>query len=141
MSMEHTPEPWKLFTEMNSATIKRTTWHEDDPSIGDTSYVAKLNDNWICDEHGGSAHANGRRIVASVNACAGIPTEALESGVVAEAKAALRKSLSFAMAHRPKASQGHEDGCMKYTNGGADMWGCDCTICSIRAVLAKLTPQ
>jgi hypothetical protein len=36
--------------------------------------------------------ANARRIVAAVNACAGIPTEALEGGVVSELLDALRSA-------------------------------------------------
>jgi len=38
---------------------------------------------------GGEGHANARRIVAAVNACRGIPTEALEHGVVAQLHGAL----------------------------------------------------
>jgi len=39
------------------------------------------------------AHANARRIVAAVNACGGLSTEALENGVVAELVETIRDSL------------------------------------------------
>jgi hypothetical protein len=97
MSEEHTPEPWTLHTEGSIANIKYTKWHEADSVLGDTSHVARLNDAWICDEHGGTASINGQRIVASVNACAGIPTSALESGVIAEMRAVLDDLLSLTL--------------------------------------------
>jgi hypothetical protein len=81
---KHSPEPWRADV--------------DDPSdILDASGAACAS-GWSFDEPGGwfrqePAEANARRIVACVNACAGIPTEEVEAGVLAltvEALVALR---------------------------------------------------
>lgn len=45
---------------------------------GIRSKIATLRDSWLCEEHGGSATENARRIAACVNFCANIPTGALE---------------------------------------------------------------
>lgn len=71
MTQEHTPEPWKIGAygmvvargEHGGIVIADVPRTDGDPA----------------------AEANARRIVACVNALAGIPIEAIESGVVAEA--------------------------------------------------------
>lgn len=84
---KHSPEPWRS-----------------DPDCG---AILDSNDN-ICAEawqYGtdpeGTAEANERRIVAAVNACAGIPTAALESGAL---ETALRRLDTVAMAAEEDAS-------------------------------------
>jgi hypothetical protein len=74
----HTPEPWE--SQSNSLTIYTLT-------DSTTNAIAVA----LCKETAGGsivewkeAKANQRRIAAAVNACAGIPTEALENGVVRE---------------------------------------------------------
>jgi hypothetical protein len=63
--IKHTPDPW------------RTT--ELDRVIADT--IQKVNDDYfIADCFGPDAKANARRIVACVNACAGLSQDALDGG-------------------------------------------------------------
>ena len=70
---KHTPEPWELHQHLGPR----------DP------YFQLLNGSWDIAHSKFSANgsevdeANGRRIVACVNACAGIPTEQLQAGCVA----------------------------------------------------------
>lgn len=85
---KHTPEPWK-------------TYHYLEKDLGDGWCIVPENKNSrllhsvadiprimpFPDEDGrptmeGIAEENAGRIVAAVNACAGIPTEALEQGIV-----------------------------------------------------------
>lgn len=73
MNTKHTPGPWVIVGgNSEEATIVCK------PGDGIVTHIARLHDQWICDEHGGSAFENARRIVACVNACEGISTEALE---------------------------------------------------------------
>lgn len=69
----HSSEPWSRGDE-----------HEGMTSIvdGKGNCIARVKKGWILDFPGASGNA--RRILACVNACAGIPTECLESGTVAE---------------------------------------------------------
>lgn len=75
-SAEHTPEPW----------------HADDYTVF-ANWTGRGGD--VVADCGDSEHeadeqdANARRIVATVNACAGIPTASLEQGVVAKLVKAL----------------------------------------------------
>ena len=66
---KHTPEPWEVVGKFSdriyhaaSDTVVAQAWYPG----GSDSYPAE------------TMHANARRIVACVNACAGIPTGALE---------------------------------------------------------------
>lgn len=81
--MKHTPEPWiddgyyNIFCEHSLIThesIVRCNIRHDP-----TRPINQL-----------EARANARRIVACVTACTGIPTEALETGVIGEMAEALR---------------------------------------------------
>jgi hypothetical protein len=83
---EHTPEPW---------------WIDDDGFI-----AAGAADSYctVADPHcrptagyGDENEANARRIVAAVNACQGLATEALEHGVVAELRQVLAEFLDAAI--------------------------------------------
>lgn len=70
--MEYTPEPWYLFNTNNTTAIK-----EKDIVRG-PEVVAWM--GFDRSERTRKEHvANARRIVACVNACAGIPTETLEA--------------------------------------------------------------
>uniref|UniRef100_A0A6M3LJR2 Uncharacterized protein n=1 Tax=viral metagenome TaxID=1070528 RepID=A0A6M3LJR2_9ZZZZ len=94
---EHTPEPWAWDSRGDK------TW---DVQIGvavgkdekQCSGFIKENDD-VCYIQGiaemtGMDHiANAHRIVAAVNACKGIPTEALEAGVVADLLAACKAAM------------------------------------------------
>jgi len=90
----HTPEPWRL--EKGRWANEGRTFIKSDrngmfkPFAAETTYAVAE------DSHGSNkchdaAEANARRIVACVNACAGISTEALESGIVADMLAALNE--------------------------------------------------
>ena len=92
MTEAHTPGPWRV--EDGYALI----WGECDPddstSIGMGYPVAECCRSVPRWQRTRLNHldpdANARRIVAAVNACEGISTDALEAGVVAELVAALR---------------------------------------------------
>jgi hypothetical protein len=80
----HTPEPW----DCDASTIFYATPDESDgmtmievrARVTEAGWdtVAFIEATWP------GAEVNARRIVAAVNACAGIPTQLLEQGVVAE---------------------------------------------------------
>lgn len=76
MKTEHTPEPW-FWNEKYGEVCFRSK--EDDQSYGMACPVDL------------TAEANARRIVACVNACSGIPTEALEDGSARAERDALRE--------------------------------------------------
>ena len=67
----HTPEPWEV-RYLENATPDRVLLMADGVTLGE---LCRPFSGWP--EH----IANARRIVAAVNACAGIATAALESGV------------------------------------------------------------
>ena len=69
---DHTPEPWTAESQPRLSIIHGPNGEH----IADTGC-------WRDDEHP-EMRANAARIVACVNACAGIPTEQLESGSVAQ---------------------------------------------------------
>lgn len=77
--MKHTKEPWK--------TYKGNT-HEIFANDGDV--IASSEE---CHIGHREAEANAKRIVACVNACAGITNEALEAGVVACGVNSLRDNI------------------------------------------------
>lgn len=82
MTIEHTPEPWI------SLEVKGLSWEHDFIAIGADDYaIARLllplyrnkNVDGSDDVISQRQWANARRIVACVNACKGIATEALEA--------------------------------------------------------------
>ena len=83
---EHTKEPWGVVSEK---------WYlNGQPSIvgrNGAGFAVALMAPWgpAVNDSVDKREANARRIVACVNACAGIPTEAIEAGVVD----ALRKAV------------------------------------------------
>jgi hypothetical protein len=76
---EHTKEPWRWAETPDQETTFITA--KDVPWIAD-----------ICGDWPEPARSNARRIVACVNACAGLSTEALESGAL---KIALKNIWSY----------------------------------------------
>lgn len=84
MTDQHTEEPWYL-TPIGS-TIRGKRYHtcaSGRQYVFSNADVAKL-------PVSPNRRGDGRRIVAAVNGCKGIPTEALETGVVADMLKALR---------------------------------------------------
>ena len=109
--MNHTPEPWSH--RGNQIEI----WREH-PETGtpQPQLIARVTERLDT--------GNAARIVAAVNACAGIPTAALEAGVIAE----MREALEAYLGDRDAAAQDDD---------GRTWCGCD-ACCQARAVLAKL---
>jgi hypothetical protein len=68
---EHTPEPWTSGTDPS---------HFDAPEVRNSAWALYV-----------PTDADARRIVACVNACAGLSTEALESGALGEALEAFKE--------------------------------------------------
>lgn len=62
MNIEHTPEPWDVVIHSMSGIQIRSDFER-------IALIASC---------GGEGNANARRIVACINACAGIPTETIE---------------------------------------------------------------
>ncbi len=85
---KHSPEPWtwrrgsKMDAGMNEVVV------------GSTGSV-------VCATVPQSAEADARRIVAAVNACAGIPTAALEAGALAKALDLLTEAYADYQARMP----------------------------------------
>jgi hypothetical protein len=68
---QHTPEPWSYIGHGTQTISSGANYVA---SIA--RYNADTKEIWVNE-------ADGKRIVAAVNACAGIPTEALEAGAIA----------------------------------------------------------
>ena len=89
----HTPEPWNCDgTTTLYATPDESgdmTMIEVNANVTEAGWdtVAFIEAMWP------GAHANARRICAAVNACEGIPTEALEQGAVGDLLEALKGCL------------------------------------------------
>lgn len=84
MSDKHIPEPWHAFdSEYGGFAIQGSDKNGSIilPILGRTCNFPN------------HSEANARRIVAAVNACAGIPTAELEAGVVRETRAVLEQLL------------------------------------------------
>lgn len=107
---EHTKEPW-AFTQKLSASENHRGY-----VLWDDHYRSIIGDVSPRDEDGKQGEANARRIVAAVNACAGIPTEVLEtwaadSGVarrVGLANIALTAELTALRAQRDELAEALE---------------------------------
>jgi len=97
--VEHTPEPWI------ARTASEPTYPKGEVTVielyvavapdqkGDGDAIASNIVNPLTGSLDAVAWANARRICAAVNACKGITTEALESGVVAELLAACKAAM------------------------------------------------
>ena len=87
----HTPEPWHYETDYSITTIFAPDPTGQNPC---GTYVAEIDGQDVGRFATREQHeANGRRIVAAVNACRGISTEALQQGVVCELVEALDRLL------------------------------------------------
>ena len=84
----HTKEPWTLGKVLNGYRWINAVGHN-----GLAQVVWQMDDDAVLGEKSPEQEANAHRIVASVNACAGIPTEALEAGVIAELVEALEAAV------------------------------------------------
>ena len=74
---EHTKEPWAVGIGPTIVAL----WNEKSSTWG--RHIARLSWWGYClSTYQRESKANARRIVAAVNACAGIPTDALEAGAV-----------------------------------------------------------
>lgn len=102
----HAPEPWHYEMDYSVTTIFAPDLTGHNP---DGAYVAEIDGQDVGRFATREQHeANARRIVAAVNACQGIPTDALEQGVVAGMRAELKwlveavfsTGISEAEAHR-----------------------------------------
>lgn len=80
---EHTPEPWVL-EQVSGAPL----WHVEDLAGNPIAVAEQRTNARVAFDF--EREANALRIVACVNACAGIETSALESGVVQEMREALQ---------------------------------------------------
>lgn len=84
---KHTPEPWRLKAGSRTNMIEAKSGRRAHPSDDGWRIVATYQDaceSFAGDDVDANLAANGRRIVACVNACAGISTDALENNVVAD---------------------------------------------------------
>ena len=93
----HTPEPWTVDGTKALGAYGVWTDYATHPGHDGAGYGSL-----ICSFELSSPHisreqrdANAQRICAAVNACQGIPTAALESGVVAELLAALEEFVGY----------------------------------------------
>lgn len=78
----HTPEPWHYQMEYRVTTIFAPDQTGENT---DGTYIAEIDGQDVGRFTTNEQHeANARRICAAVNACQGIPTEALESGPIRE---------------------------------------------------------
>lgn len=86
--MHHTPGPWQVVEKGQGwGDSWREIWAGNHAVVRPDGYYSSKYDDY---EFGVAiSEPNARRIVACVNACEGIPTEALESGVVREVVEAL----------------------------------------------------
>lgn len=117
--MNHSPEPWKFCGGKRKpldvcgcltiwsgpgdhpiASMESGEWGDSYPSIRMKEGTGELENQWEAymkmESYGEipeeAAKANVRRIVACVNACAGIPTEELEAMTLGQLKELLTKS-------------------------------------------------
>lgn len=93
---QHTPEPWKLgeLSEFGGYDCMTHGIKAGPVTLDAADYGQKKCGLLALDMHT-RIMADARRIVACVNACAGIPTEAIESGVIQEMRAALEAAINI----------------------------------------------
>lgn len=133
MSQQHTKEPWRV--DGTKALGAYGVWTDYGTHSGDVP--GELYPDQICSVYpNNTSHfdretrdANARRIVACVNALAGIPTPALEAGLLGEVRAILDRGCELMDRLGPIASnEGHYE-----IHTLADHWRNDAT-----ALAAKL---
>jgi hypothetical protein len=88
-TMKHTPEPWKMDWHFIVAPDPKGVYP--DMYIGEISIEDSEEPERIASAE--QQIANGRRIIAAVNACRGIPVEALEQGIVQEIQELLTRAI------------------------------------------------
>lgn len=104
---KHTPEPWQVST-LDGKTVVHDTG--DRPGLqGVPRMQAVVTPRLVVDDE--TTTANAYRIVAAINATAGIPTEALEQGVVAELLAACQEAAGRCPCTVKERLSGHLTGC------------------------------
>jgi|GEM_PF-1187293 len=87
---KHTPAPWRVFGRMTGKVIS-----ENAPGIVEICETGDFRDAELVPFNAERWNADAYRIAASVNACEGIPTEALEAGVVKDMLEALQGLLAL----------------------------------------------
>ena len=94
---KHTPEPWMVTNSTDVFPVGDTKARKHIADC-DTSIAPLKNDgtNDMTDLDYAETKANARRIVAAVNACEGISTEALEAGAVRDLVAVVEELLESA---------------------------------------------
>jgi hypothetical protein len=77
----HSDEPWKATPGPEGDDLKTVISSD---AVRLITFIYPVHTGWVAPSHEGIAEgrANAARIVACVNACRGIPTEALEAGVI-----------------------------------------------------------
>ena len=124
-AMTHTPEPW----EQDTNDFFAVTADKDGLLVAETE---------IHDRTDEECYANARRIVAAVNACEGIATDALQQGVVSD----LREALIDLLGDRPGVQDGICQHCGRDYMPDIVEGDCpsdDCPSFQARAVIAKAT--
>lgn len=102
MNEQHTPEPWEVQYEWCDCGGEYPCGHGQYPYeiVAPNTLIPRWHNEkgtpaivtrFEGDDSNETNMANARRIIAAVNACKGISTEALESGVVAELLAACKR--------------------------------------------------
>ena len=81
----HTPGPWRVFGKMTGKVIS-----ENGPGMVEICETGDFRDAELVPFNAERWNADAYRIAAAVNACEGIPTEALEPGVVKDMQEALQ---------------------------------------------------
>ena len=107
----HTPEPWHYQMEYLVTTISAPDQTGENPY---GTYVAEIDGQDVGRFTTSEQHeANARRICAAVNACKGLPTEALEQAVVARLLEALdyllQQTVDMDLKYGITLSEGEED--------------------------------
>jgi hypothetical protein len=108
--ISHTPEPWHFETQYDITTISSPDPTGENPY---GTYIAEIDGQDVGRYTPTEQHeANARRICAAVNACQGIPTEALESGLIAclaSATPKLLEDLSYFLEFAELNDDGEDD--------------------------------
>jgi hypothetical protein len=108
---EHSPEPWRIAGDTSIGPQGIGIMSADDEAVAVVlgPIVRPIDER---------TREDARRIVASVNAMRGIPTEALETGVIAELREALQSFVDYyTQAGIGDCEPGDEDDCLDSFDG------------------------
>jgi hypothetical protein len=136
MTTEHTPEPWTTGSATESSNFG--DWQariRAKDSNGNVTVAKVLSGNGKEHDTKEVAEANARRIVACVNACAGISTETLDKRGVGGLDVSSAERLSFCQQRDALAEALHK--IAEVCNGYGDEAGWACK--HARAALGKLS--